>query len=108
MRTTEDHRHGVGCALDAGTPRILVDGGAGMRPNKMASSITIMPYMMDAGEEKIVAEAIYEGLTKPGHYDDPVVPQASHRRSMVSGLSRSTICGARVSSNSFCRRPGTT
>jgi uncharacterized pyridoxal phosphate-dependent enzyme len=60
--------------LDAGTPRILVDGGSGARPNKMASSITIMPYMMDPGEDRIVADAIYEGLTKPGHYDDPVVP----------------------------------
>ena len=60
--------------LDAGTPRILVDGGSGMRPDKMASSITIMPYMMGAGEERIVAEAIYEGLTKPGHYEDPVIP----------------------------------
>jgi len=60
--------------LDAGTPRILVDGGSGVRPNKMASSITIMPYMMDPGEDRIVADAIYEGLTKPGHYDDPIVP----------------------------------
>ncbi len=34
-----------------------------------------MPYMMAAGEEKIVADAIYEGLTKPGHYENPLVPQ---------------------------------
>jgi len=60
--------------LDAGTPRILVDGGTGMRPNNMASSITIMPYMMDPGEDRIVADAIYTALTKPDHYDDPVVP----------------------------------
>ena len=64
----------LAAALDASTPRILVDGGTGTRPDKMASSITIMPYMMDAGEEKIVAEAVYEGLTKPGHYEDPVIP----------------------------------
>jgi hypothetical protein len=63
--------------LDAGTPRILVDGGSGMRPDKMASSITIMPYMMDAGEEKTVAEAVYEGLTKPGHFEDPVIPDGA-------------------------------
>ena len=60
--------------LDAGTPRILVDGGMGVRPNNMASAITIMPYMMDPGEDSIVADAIYEGLTKPGHYEDPVIP----------------------------------
>ena len=60
--------------LDAGTPRILVDSGTGTRPNNMASSITIMPYMMDPGEDRIVADAIYEGLTKPSHYDDPIIP----------------------------------
>ena len=58
---------------DAGSPRILVDGGSGTRPNNMKSSITIMPYMMDPGEDRIVADAIYEGLTKPGHYEDPVI-----------------------------------
>ena len=61
--------------LDKGTPRILVDSGTGKRPDKMQSSLTIMPYMMAAGEEKIVADAIYEGLTKPGHYENPLVPQ---------------------------------
>src|ERR1700761_1903259 len=60
--------------LDAGTPRILVDGGTGTRPDKMASSITIMPYMMDPGEDRIIANAIYEALTKPGHYENPVIP----------------------------------
>jgi len=60
--------------LDKGTPRILVGGGTGTRPDRMASSITIMPYMMDAGEERIVADAIYEALTKPGHYEDRVIP----------------------------------
>jgi seryl-tRNA(Sec) selenium transferase len=60
--------------LDAGTPRILVDGGTGTRPARMESSVTIMPYMMDQGEDRIIADAIYEGLTNPAHYEDPVVP----------------------------------
>jgi uncharacterized pyridoxal phosphate-dependent enzyme len=60
--------------LDAGSPRILVDGGSGVRPAKMESTISIMPYMMDPGEDRIIADAIYEGLTKPGHYEDPVIP----------------------------------
>jgi len=60
--------------LDAGMPRILVDGGTGVRPTNMASTLTIMPYMMDPGEDRIIADAIYEGLTKPGHYDDPIIP----------------------------------
>ena len=63
--------------LDAGTPRILVDSGTGMRPDKMASSITIMPYMMDPGEDSVVADAIYEGLTKPAYYDDPIIPNGA-------------------------------
>jgi uncharacterized pyridoxal phosphate-dependent enzyme len=63
--------------LDKGTPRILVDGGTGKRPDKMQSSLTIMPYMMAPGEDKIVADAIYEGLTHPGHYESPVIPQGA-------------------------------
>jgi hypothetical protein len=60
--------------LDAGSPRILIDPGAGQRPDKMASSVTIMPYMMDPGEDRIIADAIHAALTNPGHYDNPVVP----------------------------------
>jgi uncharacterized pyridoxal phosphate-dependent enzyme len=63
--------------LDAGTPRIVIDGGTGQRPDKMASSVIIMPYMMDPGEDRIIANAIYEGLTKPGHYDNPVIPSGT-------------------------------
>ena len=40
----------------------------------MASSVTIMPYMMGPGEDRIVADAIFTALTKPGHYDNPVIP----------------------------------
>jgi uncharacterized pyridoxal phosphate-dependent enzyme len=60
--------------LDAGTPRILVGGSKGTRPDVMNSSVTIMPYMMDPGEDRIIANAIYEALTKPGHYENPVIP----------------------------------
>jgi len=57
-----------------GTPRIAVGGSRGRRPDMMDSSVTIMPYMMDPGDEKIIADAIYESLTKPGHYENPVIP----------------------------------
>jgi hypothetical protein len=63
--------------LDQGTPRILIGGARGKRPDKMDSSITIMPYMMGPGEDRIVADAVYEGLTKPGHYENPVIPQGA-------------------------------
>lgn len=60
--------------LDSGTPRILVGGSKGTRPDAMNSSVTIMPYMMDPGEDRIIANAIYEALTNPGHYENPVIP----------------------------------
>jgi uncharacterized pyridoxal phosphate-dependent enzyme len=60
--------------LDSGTPRILVGGSKGTRPDAMNSSVTIMPYMMDTGEDRIIANAIYDALTNPGHYENPVIP----------------------------------
>jgi uncharacterized pyridoxal phosphate-dependent enzyme len=48
--------------LDAGTPRIMVDGGGIGRE----SNVIIMPYMMDPGEERIVADAIYAAMFAAG------------------------------------------
>jgi uncharacterized pyridoxal phosphate-dependent enzyme len=63
--------------LDAGTPRILIDAGTGKRPDQMASSVIVMPYMMDPGEDRIIADAIYAALTNPGVYKDPVAPKGA-------------------------------
>ena len=63
--------------LDKGTPRILVEGGEGRRPDRMQSSIAIMPYMMAEGEERVVADALYEIFSHPGHYEDPVIPEGA-------------------------------
>ena len=60
--------------LDAGSPRILLNG-RGTRPGAMASSVTIMPYMMQEHDAAIIANALYEGLTRPASYSDPVIPQ---------------------------------
>jgi seryl-tRNA(Sec) selenium transferase len=60
--------------LDAASPRIMLDSARGTRPAQMKSSVGITSYMMEPGDVKIVADAIYEALTKPGHYEDPVVP----------------------------------
>jgi uncharacterized pyridoxal phosphate-dependent enzyme len=57
--------------LDKGTPRILVDGGQGKRPDTMQSSLGIMPYMMQPGDAKIVAETIAGYMRNPGHFDNP-------------------------------------
>jgi len=62
--------------LDAGTPRIVLDSSRGQRPltPNATSQIGVVSYMMEPGDVKIVGDAIYEALTKPGHYEDPVVP----------------------------------
>jgi len=59
--------------LDEAPTRIVL-GGTGSRPDRMMSSVTIYGYIMTSAEVKIVADAIYEALTHPGHYEDPVVP----------------------------------
>ena len=66
----------VQAKLDAGTPRIMLDSARGQRPltPNAASQIGIVSYMMEPGDVKIVADAVYEALTTPGHYQDPVVP----------------------------------
>ena len=51
--------------LDAGTPRIQFDEFSGTRPDQMESSLTIMPYIMMPGDDKIVADAIFATLSKP-------------------------------------------
>ena len=55
----------LSAALLEGKPRIVVAGGSGRRPDSMASSITIMPYMMMPEDHKIAADAIHALLAKP-------------------------------------------
>jgi hypothetical protein len=57
-----------------GTPRIAVNESTGSRRGDMASSLTIMPYMMMPGDDKIAAEAIYRLLSNPPHFDAPAAP----------------------------------
>ena len=59
--------------LDRGTPRILVDGGRGHRPDMMESSIGIMPYMMQPDDHRIVAETLVKYLKNPGVHENPPV-----------------------------------
>ncbi len=64
----------LAAALDAATPRVLVMGGDGKRPDNMASSITIMPYMMQPGDAAIVGKSISHLLRNPGQHSNPSVP----------------------------------
>jgi hypothetical protein len=63
--------------LNDGTPRIMVEPATGRRPDMMASSITLMPYMMDPGEDRILADAIFKVLSNPGNNPNPVVPSGA-------------------------------
>jgi uncharacterized pyridoxal phosphate-dependent enzyme len=68
--------------LDAGTPRIRVESGTGTRPDNLESSLTIMPYMMDPGEDRIVAEALHAVMS--GNPEFVVVP--TERRGAPSSV----------------------
>ena len=52
-------------------PRIVVAGANGARPSNMASTLSIIPYQMMPGDEKIVGERIYALLSKPPKFADP-------------------------------------
>jgi uncharacterized pyridoxal phosphate-dependent enzyme len=80
--------------LNDGSPRIMVEPTTGHRPDMMASSVTLMPYMMDAGDEKVLADALFKIFSNPGHYPDPVM--ASGTPAPVAGTWAVTIqysCG---------------
>ncbi|WP_321470034.1 aminotransferase class V-fold PLP-dependent enzyme [uncultured Paludibaculum sp.] len=55
----------VAKALDSGEPRIILAGSTGERPARMASSVTVMPYMMNPGDASIVAKALHAALAHP-------------------------------------------
>ena len=57
-------------------PRIVLAGSRGSRDGDMASSISIIPYMMMPGDEKLVAERLYAVLSKPPKFENPA-PAAS-------------------------------
>jgi hypothetical protein len=58
-----------------GEPRIVLAGGTGMRPGNMKSSVSVTPYMMMPGDDKIVAERLYAVLSSPPKFENPVVPE---------------------------------
>jgi uncharacterized pyridoxal phosphate-dependent enzyme len=54
-----------------GQPRIAVGGSSGTRRDNRPSSLTIMPYMMMPGDDKIAAAAIHKLLANPPHIAVP-------------------------------------
>jgi hypothetical protein len=65
----------VGKLLLDSEPRIVLGSANGSRPDRMASSVSVTPYMMMPGEDKIVAERLYAALSKPPKFENPPVPQ---------------------------------
>jgi L-seryl-tRNA(Ser) seleniumtransferase len=57
-------------------PRIILAQATGARPGGMASSVSIIPYMLMAGEEKIVADRLYGALSRPPKFEEPAAPPA--------------------------------
>jgi len=51
--------------LRDGEPRIIVAGSSGSRPERMQSSLWIIPYQMMPGDEKLVAARIHSLLASP-------------------------------------------
>jgi L-seryl-tRNA(Ser) seleniumtransferase len=52
-------------------PRIVFGSAKGSRPDEMQSAVSITPYMMMPGDAKVVAERLYEALSKPPQFPAP-------------------------------------
>ena len=70
-------------ALLDSEPRIVLGSATGRRPDHMASSVSITPYMMMPGEDKIVARRIYDVLSNPPKFEAPPTPAGEP--AMVAG-----------------------
>src|SRR5277367_3180100 len=55
-------------------PRIILASGQGARPANMASTVSVVPYMMMPSDVKVVADRLYNVLSKPPKYENPPAP----------------------------------
>jgi D-glucosaminate-6-phosphate ammonia-lyase len=55
-------------------PRIMLAGALGSRPDRMESTISITPYTMMPGDERVVAEQLYAVLSRPPKVEAPLAP----------------------------------
>ena len=56
-------------------PRVVPAGARGSRPDNLASSVSIVPYMLVPGDEKTIAERLYALLSAPPKFENPTPPQ---------------------------------
>jgi D-glucosaminate-6-phosphate ammonia-lyase len=52
-------------------PRIILASGNGTRPGNMASTVSVVPYMMMPADVKVVADRLHEVLSKPPKFENP-------------------------------------
>jgi seryl-tRNA(Sec) selenium transferase len=64
-------------------PRVVVAGSSGTRGGNMASSVSVVPYQMSPGDEKVVADRLYVVLSKPPKIE--VTPQAEGQPVSLAG-----------------------
>ena len=55
-------------------PRVQLASANGTRGANMASSVSVVPYQMSPGDEKIVADRLYALLSKPPKMEQPPAP----------------------------------
>jgi uncharacterized pyridoxal phosphate-dependent enzyme len=67
-----------------GEPRIVLAGANGGRGgNSTASSVSVVPYQMTPGDEKVVAEKLHAILSKPPKVDGPPAPPTGQPASVA-------------------------
>jgi uncharacterized pyridoxal phosphate-dependent enzyme len=64
-------------------PRIALARGSGRRPDKMASGVSVVPYMMMPGDAEVVAERLQATLSHPPKFENP--PVATGEPAPVAG-----------------------
>ena len=74
----------VRTVLDQGTPRIMLAGSTGDARGGGMSSVSVMPYMMNPGEYKVVAQALKAVLAHPPKL--PVPSVATGEAAPVEGV----------------------
>jgi len=55
-------------------PRIVLGSAHGRRPDHMASLISITPYMLMPGDDRILSDRLHQVLSKPPHVQAPPEP----------------------------------
>ncbi len=65
-------------------PRVVLGSAHGRRPDQMASGVSITPYMLMPGEDKIVSDRLHQALSKPPKLE-PVAEHPTGEPAPVAG-----------------------